>query len=279
MISTRPEIKFEGERDANMIATKQRIAVGAIALVGVAGAAIAYRAGRHPVGPVGRVGPEGSVAPAGNDATPSRNGPIASVAPEVSHPLNVLSPDASDPLNVLSLDMGARVESVTSQYDDLDWDARRVLDSSPRGWSSKNGATLPQDLVFSFLGRQSVLVAEVLINPATPEPNARWAKNVEIWSSMQSPTEGFTKIASATLSGDRLDQKVAIEPFETRYLELRVLASQQSPDYVQVGKVKVIEGRRAGYVSLADRNTPLTAWLKGRTADSTLSNGQSHGES
>jgi hypothetical protein len=160
---------------------------------------------------------------------------------------------------VLSIDLGGRVESVTSQYDDVEWAAPHVLDASATAWSSQYQAPRPQDFVFSFLRRQPVLIAALVINPGTREAQSRWAKDIEIWTSMVSPTDGFTKVTSATVSGERADQTIKVEPFESRYLKIRLLSSQGQADYVQVGKIKAIEGQRAGYVSIVDRSPDLAA--------------------
>ena len=53
---------------------------------------------------------------------------------------------------------------------------------------------------------QPAQVGAVVINPGTSEGKETWAKDIEIWTSMESPTDGFTKIATATLVNQRVDQ-------------------------------------------------------------------------
>jgi hypothetical protein len=262
-----------------MTSPKYLVAAAALAIVG-GGAAGAYRAGWFAQGLPGiaasRSGQTvaaprgeqphtaGAVRDAGSSAPLASRGTEAAAQTAAGSPSGTRS--ASDPLNLLSIDMGARIESATSQYDEAEA-AFHVLDASAGFWSSLDHPTLPQDLVFSFAGRQPVLIGAILINPGTPESPGRWAKDVEIWSSMVSPADGFTRIASATLAGQRVDQAIQVEPFESRYLKVHVLASQASPpEYVQISKIKAIEGRRPGYVSIVDRSPDLAASLKGAPA-------------
>jgi hypothetical protein len=225
-------------------------------------------------GSLGSQGAQGSLGSRGSQGSPDQSN-SANVAnpPNITNGVNPANPpnpanpaNPANPVNLLSIDMGARVESATSQYDDS-VAAFHVLDTSATtSWSSDYQARLPQELVFSFLRRQPVLIASLVINPATREAPARWAKDIEIWTSMVSPTDGFTKVASATLSGERTDQTIKVDPFESRYLKIRLLTSQGTADYVQVGKIKAIEGQRAGYVSIVDRSPDLAAARKDLSA-------------
>ena len=89
-------------------------------------------------------------------------------------------------LNLVGLDAGGRVESFTSQYNDNTWAADRAIDGDPvKYWCSAHNPTYPQELVFSFIGRQSVLVSAVLINPHSASDPRQRAKDVEIWGSME----------------------------------------------------------------------------------------------
>jgi hypothetical protein len=169
--------------------------------------------------------------------------------------------------NVLSVDTGARVESATSEYDPTEPSATRLIDGSDDNqWCSTKAPSYPQDLVFSFLGHQQVLIASVLINMKTNEPWDRSAKDVEVWSSTDREATGFTRVGSATLSKAETDQTVTSAPFEARYLKIRILSNQGSADYVEIGKVKAIEGQRPGYVLLAERNPELVPSAAGAPA-------------
>jgi Mg-chelatase subunit ChlD len=80
---------------------------------------------------------------------------------------------------------------------------------------------------------------------------------------MDSPTTGFTKVASTALRDEKGDQTIPFPAVEARYVKLRILSNNGSKSHVQCGKFKVSEARREGYVSLLDRHPDLAALLKG----------------
>jgi len=187
------------------------------------------------------------------------------------------SPDvaaaASEPgqlpeVNLALLAAGARVEFTTvGDFGSTFGRAENLIDGETRvpfrtflAWYS-NAAVFPQDIVVSFFGRQPALVGSVVVNPASPEPKDRWVRDVEIWTSMDSATTGFTKVASTTLSDEKADQTIPFAAVEARYVKLRILSNNGSKSFVQCGKFKVIEARRPGYVSLLDRHPDLAALL------------------
>ena len=171
--------------------------------------------------------------------------------------------------NLALLAAGARVEFTTL------WDsgstfgrAANLIDGETKlAWYS-NSAVFPQDIVVSFFGRQPALVGSVVVNPESPQPKDRWVRDVEIWTSMDSATTGFTKVASTTLRDEKVDQTIPFPAVEARYVKLRILSNNGSKQFIQCGRFKVIEARREGYVSLLDRHPDLAALLKG-TAVST----------
>jgi len=168
--------------------------------------------------------------------------------------------------NIALLAAGARIEFATSQHDTSTWAAARLIDGEPsRAWCSRAGG-FPQDIVVSFFARQPALVGSVVVNPGSPEGKDTWARDVEIWTSMDSPSDGFTKVASATLRDEKVDQTIPFPAVEARYVKLRILSNNGSKQWIQCGKFKVIEARREGYVPLLDRHPDLAAMLKRTTA-------------
>jgi len=166
--------------------------------------------------------------------------------------------------NLALLAAGARVEFTTLRDSGSTFGrAANLIDGETKlAWYS-NSAVFPQDIVVSFFGRQPALVGSVVVNPDSPEPKDRWVRDVEIWTSMDSPTTGFTKVASTTLRDEKADQTILFAAVEARYVKLRILSNNGSKQYVQCGKFKVIEARREGYVSLLERHPDLAALLKG----------------
>jgi von Willebrand factor type A domain len=196
--------------------------------------------------PVSRGLTDSSTAASSSSAQPS-GGQSSSMPP----------PGVSGPVNLLSPDLFPRVESVTTGGD-----ASKLFNAGP--WSSAVLPKFPQELVFSFFNRQSALVGEVILNPATGDPAAMWAKDVEVWTSLDSPTGGFTKAGSLSLRAESVDQPVTLAPVEARYLKVVILSSQGAPNYVELGSVKAIEGKQGGYISLLQRNPDLAAILAGQ---------------
>jgi len=167
--------------------------------------------------------------------------------------------------NLALLDAGARIAFATSQATPYSSGAAaRLIDGEAESvWRSHSGV-FPQDIVVSFFAGQPVLVGSVVVNPGSPDDGKdRWAREVEVWTSMESPTAGFTKVASTTLRDEKVDQTIPFPAVEARYVKLRILSNNGSVLYVVCATFKVIEARREGYVSLLDRHPDLAALLKG----------------
>jgi len=169
-------------------------------------------------------------------------------------------------VDLAALDAGGHVESVTSQYgdDDHEWSALGLIESDLKThWASTKNAAFPQDIVLSFFRREPALISAVILNPGTYETNGRWAKDIEIWTSTINATEGFSKIAVATLRPEAMDQRIDFALVEARYVKLRILSRQTSSEtFVELGKVKVLEAQRPGYTSLLARYPALADMLR-----------------
>lgn len=167
-------------------------------------------------------------------------------------------------LDIASVEMGGRAEWFTDEDNASSQDAAANLIARTRnyGWAAMAGA-LPQEMVFSFFSRQSALVAGLEINPTSDCCNGS-AKDIEVWISTQSPTEGFTKVAAATLKPENSLQPIAFTPVEARFVKLRIL-SAGGPAGHRMGmrRLRILEGQRPGYTSILVRNPDLAALVKG----------------
>jgi hypothetical protein len=180
-------------------------------------------------------------------------------------------------VDLASAEMGGRVEWASSQNSSASGGgaAMNLIATTPRhygqaheyGWTANGPA--PQEIVFSFYSRQIALVAGVLVNPLTPGTSDR-PKEVEIWVSVQSPLEGFTKVAAATLKNEDSLQPIAFAPTDARFVKLRVVSTYAPIDSARPGdyrmaarRVRILEGERAGYASMLSRNPELAAVAKG----------------
>ena len=234
----------------------------AVALIGgllAAGFVVARRSGSL-------VSLSGTSSPVNSPATPMAGTTASPIprTPEVAAPVAAASasPTAPAPFNLVALDAGGHIESVTSEHDDRLWPARGLIDADPNtAWSSVRSAGFPHEIVFSFFERQPALVSAVILNAAAPDHKERWARDVEVWTSMDSATTGFVKIANATLRPEPGEQTIPVQPIEARFVKLRVLSNNGDANFTELSELKVTEGQRAGYTPLITRVPQLAALL------------------
>jgi hypothetical protein len=186
------------------------------------------------------------------------NGEAGSPANSSSQQLEALPQN----VDVASFEAGGHIESVTSQSSGTyNW-AVSLLESDPKNyWASAAGVVFPQEIVLSFFRREAVLISAVIFSLATPQPGA-WVKDIEIWTSSTSATEGFSKVAGATLRPERVDQRIDFAPVEARYVKLRILSKYGTAYWVELGKVKIFEAQRPGYTPLLVRYPALAIMLR-----------------
>ena len=180
----------------------------------------------------------------------------------------VPSPTNAAGFDLVAADNGGRVEWTTSHYPPTGARMNLIATTPNPGWFAADGVQ-PQEIVFSFFSRQSALVASVHINPMTFSNHDR-PKDIEVWTSTQSSTEGFTRVAAGTLEREDRLQPLAFTPVEAKFVKLRVVTTRgareiDKPGSFPIGasRVKVIEGARPGYVSIVERNPDLAALANG----------------
>jgi hypothetical protein len=162
--------------------------------------------------------------------------------------------------------MGGRVES--RERVTLEYAPTRALDGKPNTfWLTGNTAP---SVVLSFIGRDTALVSAVSVtnpqqanDPIGDKPFARtFPTSVEVWTSMQSPTEGFQKALAATLPQDLNEHTVPMPaPVEARYVKFVFPANAGAQPLTGIAEVAVREGQTAGYVPLLKRHPDLAALL------------------
>jgi hypothetical protein len=189
-------------------------------------------------------------APASSPATPAPG--AAASAPATVVPI------ANSTAGNLALgDAGGQIEEQTGAYG-AGYFGRRLIDGKLEpAWNPVRPFTYPVDVVLSFFHRQPALVSAVTI---TLDAYVNLApKDVEIWTSPDSPSDHFARAASQSLEPREGDQTIGFEPVECRYLKLRIL-SGASPVNVEIAEIRVTEASRAGYVSLSARNPDAATW-------------------
>lgn len=164
--------------------------------------------------------------------------------------------------------MGGRVEWAGSR-DVGDYARIKLLDSNPASvWVSPNN--FPIDAVVSFLNHDEALVSGVTLTlpprgplPIWDKPNeTAFVKDVEIWTSMDSPTSGFHLAASSTMPQESGDHDIKFPAaVEARYVKLVVKSNYGFALAGIVGDFAVREGQAPGYVPLLKRHQDLASLL------------------
>jgi hypothetical protein len=171
-------------------------------------------------------------------------------------------------VNVAAPEIGGHIELASSEYDRENRAAIHLIDrgrpeADYTAWVAATGA--PQEIVIGFFERQPARIAAIVVNP-NPHSSASWAKDIEAWTSMESPTSGFVKIASLTIVQEDREQTMTFAPVEARFVKLRIVSQQTSDREVGIGKIRVIEAQAPGYTPLLARNPRLAALVADRPA-------------
>ncbi|MGD1102488.1 MAG: discoidin domain-containing protein [Terriglobia bacterium] len=161
--------------------------------------------------------------------------------------------------NVAALAWGGKVESATGTADDDLGSQDALLNlidgDKDTNWQSTDDPG-PKEIVLSFADHESVLIDRVtiLVDPDTPPRNS--ARDVEVWVSSTGPKQGFTRVATATLPGSG-ENTVRFDPVEARYVQLRLLHTQEGGETFSLTELKVMESQRSGYTPLLARRPDL----------------------
>ncbi|HET9267267.1 MAG TPA: VWA domain-containing protein, partial [Vicinamibacterales bacterium] len=142
-------------------------------------------------------------------------------------------------------------------------DPFRAVDGPDDKPARLSGPTYPADIVVSFFGREPALIGAVTI--ALPPAPAPLPKNVEVWTSLDSATDDFEKVAERSLSAQPAEQTLAFPAREARYVRLRILSGTSEDDF-EIAEVRVLESSRSGYVPLFTRAKDVKHW-KGSPRD------------
>ena len=226
------------------------VAIGGVALLAVAGAVavVGYRHGWFSRSGLRSPGASGVAAGgAGEQASPAAGGPAANQAGQSAAP--------QFDGNVAALEWGGKVESATGVSADdaagLDWLSDMIDGDEDTYWRSHYDPG-PKELVLSFFDHESVLIDQVRILPGTEQV----PRDVEVWVSSSGPTEGFTRVATATLPGEG-ESTIRFDPVEARYVKLRLLHNQVGGETFYIWEIRVMEAKRRGYTSLLSRHPEL----------------------
>ena len=204
-----------------------------------------------------------AVAGCSKDPAPA---PTAAVAPAANDKPAEKSLPPPELVNVAAADMGGAVEELTGNYGP-GFTGRRLVDGlMAPSWSVKQvtnpppeGPFFPQEAVVSFFEREAAEVEALDI--ILPEDPSAGPKDVEIWISMTSPYENFSRVAAESLERKSGVQTVEFDAVEAKYVKLKVL-SGHSPGAIEIAELRVLESDRRGYTPLFTR-APLAKFWKG----------------
>ena len=245
----------------------QAALIAVIALAVVGGAACSRRDESVPTEPA-------TAAPQAPQATPAA--PVASE--RVEAPVE-LPPARLTEVNLVATDVGGGIEELTGGYGP-GFFGRRLVDGAEDPpwkvpetwtWNDRSWAKYPTDMVFSFFGRRSALVGALSIvlpqktTAKLPNETSAAPKDIEVWTSTQSPSEGFRQVATATIESVPGERKIEFPAVEARYVKLRIV-SGHSPKELELSEVRVFESVRDGYTPLFERDAAVSRW-KGSPRD------------
>jgi Mg-chelatase subunit ChlD len=110
------------------------------------------------------------------------------------------------------------------------------------GWRP-DAPGFPQELVFAFRDEREATIAGVTIDTATGDASRDVKvipKDVEVWVSQTSASEGFTRVAAASLEAETKEQLLAFTPVRARYVKLVILGTHgKAPP--QLGELQIHE--------------------------------------
>jgi hypothetical protein len=153
--------------------------------------------------------------------------------------------------NLLLPSLGGSLIRYTSQ--NYSHEASRLLKvrEDGKGWRSAAKSKFPQEFMFAFRDGQEALIDRVeLVSDLKADPGSR-PKLVTVEASSISPTQGFREIARVDSPAMAAAMKIPLNK-KARFLKLRILENQGGK-YTSLGKVRIIEGKAPGYVSLLAR--------------------------
>lgn len=188
-------------------------------------------------------------------------------------------------INLALRDLGGTIERVTTEAQVRRWTSANLIDgvAYERVMVAADEATckscgydvpvsaFPHEIVFSFYKQREARIAGMIVdttwfidnNRTSPDymadPGAAIPRDVEVWASTTSASDGFRRLGGVRLSRGAGEQLIAFPPTAAKYIMLRILSNHDG-QRLALGEVKIIEAEETGYrsiVSDAERNLML----------------------
>ncbi len=158
----------------------------------------------------------------------------------------------TDVQNIALAKNGGRVIAVTSTLDnDPAFNANNLIDGqvssvarpkASAGWSSNRFDPIDMESVtLGFKGDVTRRIGKVVLNPSSNVAPERWAKDVEVQVSTDSPEGPYRPVIFATLRKAGVPQEFKFVPAEAKYLRLVFRSNWGSDRAVSLGEVEVYE--------------------------------------
>jgi len=205
------------------------------------------------------------------------------ITPALPQAASAAEAAAATGYNVALAAFGGRIASFTSEENDGDRGARNLIDGFPMlisglracrpscGWVSIERRTdtieahrqlFPQDVVFAFHQDREAQIHAVIIDTTSYQSFidiSHRPRQIEVWVSTTSPSDGFTRAAAAWLEARQGEHLITFPAARARYVRLRIL-SNYGGRAVHAGEVKILESPDASSI-LADvpKNIALAA--------------------
>jgi len=197
------------------------------------------------------------------EETASAAAPTLAPAPSAS-PAPAQEILLADRPNIAAADMGGAVEEQTDNYGP-GFTGRRLVDGllqpawivDTRTKSQQFWLTYPQEAVLSFFEREPAEIDAVTI--VLPDPATLAPKDIEIWTSMTSPSENFARRATATLEAKPGETTIEFDAVEAKFVKLKILSGHERPA-LEIAEIRVREADRSGYTPLFVRAPMVKHW-------------------
>jgi outer membrane protein OmpA-like peptidoglycan-associated protein len=139
----------------------------------------------------------------------------------------------ADEPSLVSFSSGAIVVVKPAEYNDA-WSGFRMLDErSNTGWATPQNVVTPQTTVIELAERTEL--STLAFDTMSVDGAGRGAKDVTVEMSDTSPTQGFSKIADATLEDRRDDQRFPVSAtVPGRWVRLTVKNNHGAKDYTEL---------------------------------------------
>ena len=157
-----------------------------------------------------------------------------------------------DLTNIAAAANGGRIIESTSTFEtSAEWSADNLIDgkvfnsatnAGSMGWSSNKFDPVTMDSVTIGFGDNAIKrIGKVVLNPASGVAPERWAKDVEIQVSKESPDGPYRSAGIVTLRREAKPQSFLIFPVEAKYVRLLFRSNQGSDRAVALGEVEMYE--------------------------------------